>query len=182
MLRRDFIVGASLAVGFSACSGAEHPAMTAVAGAESKLKSLGIELPPAPAARANYVPYRLAGDILYIAGQGPDFTVEAYRGTLGKDMNIEQGYAAARSVGLNILAQVRAGAGSLNNVVQCLKMDGFVNSADSFKDQAKVLNGATDLFADVFGEAGKPTRFAVGVNTLPFNVAVEIASIWQIET
>ncbi len=156
--------------------------VSAVIDAETRLKSLGIELPKAPAARANYVPYRLAGDTLYVAGQGPDFNNDAFRGTLGKDMNLEQGYAAARSVALNILAQVRAGAGSLDNVVQCLKMDGFVNSADSFKDQAKVLNGATDLFADIFGEPGKPTRFAVGVNTLPFNIAVEIATIWQIRT
>lgn len=186
MLRREFIIGSSAIAGLSTslagCSKDQHAVMAPVSQAENNLAALGIELPPAPKPVANYVGYRLAGDILYIAGQGPNFKDQSFRGTVGKELSTEQGYAAARSAALNTLAQVRAGAGgSLNNVVQCLKLGGFVNCTDDFKDQPKVLNGATDLFVEVFCEAGRPARFAVGVNTLPFNVAVEIDSIWQVK-
>ena len=177
--RRHLIVaGASLAV-LPACS---QEKLQVVGTAEARLKELGIEVPPAPKPVANYVGYRRSGDILYIAGQGPDFKNPEYLGRLGETMNIEQGYAAARSAALATLAQVRAGAGSLDNVVQCLKLEGFINSADNFTDQPKVLNGASDLFTEVFGDAGRPARYAVGVNTLPFNVSVEISTIWQIKT
>ena len=181
MLRREFIVGSSTIAAFGACSKDQHSVITPVSQAENNLAALGIELPPAPASLANYVGYRLAGDILYIAGQVPDLNDPLFRGTVGKDLTIEQGYAAARSAAIRTLAQVRAGAGgSLNNVVQCLKLGGFVNCTNDFKDQSKVLNGASDLFVEVFGKAGRPARFAVGVNTLPLNIAVEIDSIWQV--
>ena len=182
MFRRSFLMGVGATAGLVACSQNQTPPLIPVSDAEDKLAALGIELPPAPKPVANYVGYRLAGDILFIAGQGPDFKMKDARGTIGKDLTTEQGYAAARSAAVNTLAQVRAGAGgSLNNVVQCLKLGGFVNSADDFHDQPKVLNGASDLFVEVFGDAGRPARFAVGVNTLPFNVAVEIDSVWQIK-
>lgn len=146
-----------------------------------RLQELGITLPAAPVPVANYVPWRRAGKLLYIAGQGPALGagIKA-QGRLGQDLSIKEGYAAARSAGLNILAQVRAALGSLNTVRQCLKLGGFVNSADGFHDQPKVINGASDLMVEVFGAAGRHTRFAVGVNTLPFNVAVEIESVWEV--
>ncbi len=182
MRRRGFLMGVGAVTGLAACSQNQSSSLRPISDAEAKLAALGIELPPAPKAVANYVGYRLAGDILYIAGQGPAFNMKEARGTVGKDLTTEQGYAAARSAALNTLAQVRAGAGgSLNNVVQCLKLGGFVNSADDYHDQPKVINGASDLFVEVFGDAGRPARFAVGVNTLPFNVAVEIDSIWQVK-
>ncbi len=150
---------------------------------EARLKSLGIILPPAPAPVATYVPWRRVGALLYIAGQGPARSAGAKAfGTLGKDLSIKEGQAAARSAGLNILAQVRSALGSLNAVRQCVKLGGFVNSADDFHDQPAVINGASDLFVEVFGAAGKHARFAVGVNTLPFNVAVEIETVWEIYT
>jgi len=148
---------------------------------ESKLKELGIILPDAPAPVAYYVPFRRVGSLLYIAGQGPAITAGGkVIGTLGKDLSIKDGYGAARSAGLNVLAQLRSALGSLNAVRQCVKLGGFVNSADDFHDQPAVINGASDLFVEVFGEAGKHARFAVGVNTLPFNVAVEIESVWEV--
>ena len=148
---------------------------------EKRLKTLGITLPDAPAPVANYVPFRRVGNILYIAGQGPALG-EGIKGlgTLGKDLSIEEGYDAARAAGLNVLAQLRAALGTLNAVHQCIKLGGFVNSTDDFHDQPKVINGASDLFVEVFGDAGKHARFAVGVNTLPFNVAVEIESVWEV--
>ena len=176
--RHLILAGASLAA-LPACSQGK---LQTVGNTEARVKELGIELPQAPKPVANYVGYRRAGDTLYIAGQGPDFKNPAFRGRLGESMSIEQGYAAARSAALNTLAQVRAGAGSLDNVIQCLKLEGFINSADDFTDQPKVLNGASDVFTEVFGDAGRPARYAVGVNTLPFNVSVEISSIWQIKT
>ncbi len=148
---------------------------------ESKLKELGIILPDAPAPVANYVPFRRVGNLLYIAGQGPALSAGGkVIGTLGKDLGIKEGYGAARSAGLNVLAQLRSALGSLNAVRQCVKLGGFVNSADDFHDQPAVINGASDLFVEVFGAAGKHARFAVGVNTLPFNVAVEIESVWEV--
>ncbi len=181
MYRRNFLLATGAAAGLAACSKKATPPLLAVSNAEVKLEALGIQLPEAPAAKANYAPYRLAGDVLYIAGQGPDFGNQDFLGTVGSDLTTEQGYAAARSAAIFTLAQVRKGArGSLNNVVKCLKLDGFVNSANDYNDQAKVLNGATDLFVEVFGDAGRPARFAVGVNTLPFNISVEMSTIWQI--
>ncbi len=148
---------------------------------ENKLKKLGITLPDAPAPVANYVPFRRVGNLIYIAGQGPALSAGGkVIGTLGKDLNIKEGYGAARSAGLNVLAQLRRALGSLNAVHQCVKLGGFVNSADDFHDQPAVINGASDLFVEVFDDAGKHARFAVGVNTLPFNVAVEIESVWEI--
>ncbi|PHS28793.1 MAG: hypothetical protein COA85_03020, partial [Robiginitomaculum sp.] len=148
---------------------------------ENKLKALGITLPDAPAPVANYVPFRRVGNLLYIAGQGPAITAGGkVIGTLGTDLGIKEGYGAARSAGLNVLAQLRSALGSLNAVRQCVKLGGFVNSADDFHDQPAVINGASDLMVEVFGEAGKHARFAVGVNTLPFNVAVEIESVWEV--
>ncbi len=189
MNRRDILIGAAGSV-IGGAAGAilwRRPARaqgTATNRAEAKLAELGIELPQAPAPVATYAPWKRAGSLLYVAGQGPALQPGfKAQGVLGADMSIEEGYAAARSAGLNVLAQLKAGCGgSLDPVRQCLSLTGYVNCVDSFTDQPKVVNGVSDLFVDVFGEAGKAARAAVGVNTLPFNVAVEIESVWEIST
>lgn len=149
-------------------------------GAEGRLVELGITLPKAPAPVATYVAFRRVGNLLWVAGQGPAFGSKHWQGKLGLDLTIEQGQIAARNTAINILAQVKAAIGSLDRVRQCVKLGGFVNCTDDFTDQPKVMNGASDLMVEVFGEAGKAARFAVGANVLPFNISVEIESVWEI--
>ncbi len=177
------LAGTSLAIIGGAAFTRKPPALTLTGGDyDARLAELGIALPDAPAPVATYTPFRISGSLLFVAGQGPALIEgEPSFGTLGEDFTIEQGYAAARSCGLNILAQVKAASGgTLDRVSQCLKMTAFINSGDAFKDQPKVANGASDLFVEVFGDAGRPARAAVGVNTLPFNVAVEIETVWEL--
>lgn len=149
---------------------------------EQRLRALGVELPDPPRPVATYAPYRRAGRTLYLAGLGPaNLGGEAARGRVGAELSIEQGYAAARSAGLNVLALLRSACGgSLDRVSKCLRVGAFVASADDFHDQPRVANGASDLFVEVFGRAGLHARFAVGVNTLPFDIPVEIETIWEI--
>jgi enamine deaminase RidA (YjgF/YER057c/UK114 family) len=149
---------------------------------ETRLVSLGIELPQPAAPAGAYVPFVMAGLLLFIAGQLPVWNGEVrYRGRVGGERTTEDGYAAARLCGLNLLAQVReACAGNLDHVVRVVRLGGFVNAAPDFTDHPKVVNGASDLMAEVFGEAGHHARFAVGVSTLPFGVAVEVEGIFQI--
>lgn len=142
---------------------------------EARLAECGIALPKAAAAAANYVPYVLHGNLLYIAGQipfQPDGTLAL--GRLGETMDTAAGQATARLCGLGILAQTRAALGSLDRVAQILKLGVFVASTPSFTDQPKVANGASDLMVEVFGDAGRHARSAVGVTVLPLGVAVEI--------
>lgn len=191
MKRRDVLMGgAGAAIGIAATSvlQASRPAFAAGPerregrAFEARLVALGIDLPAAPAPVATYVGWRRAGAVVYIAGQGPADTVgrDAF-GKLGHGLGIEGGYAAARGAALNVLAQLRSACGgSLDRVVQCLSITGYVNSADDFTDQPAVLNGASDLFVEVFGEAGKAARAAIGVNTLPFGIAVEVESVWEV--
>lgn len=150
--------------------------------AERRLQDLGITLPDPPRPVATYAPFRRAGRTLYLAGLGPaNLGAEAARGRVGDELSIEQGYAAARAAGLNVLSLLRSACGgSLDRVRQCLRVGAFVASADDFHEQPRVANGASDLFVEVFGEAGLHARFAVGVNTLPFDIPVEIESIWEI--
>jgi enamine deaminase RidA (YjgF/YER057c/UK114 family) len=150
--------------------------------AERRLRALGIQLPEPPQAVANYVPYRRAGRTLYLAGLGPPLAGPAFiRGAVGRELSVEQGYEAARAAGLNVLSLLRSACGgNLDRVAQGLRIGVFVASADDFHDQPRVANGASDLFAEVFGEAGLATRYAVGVNTLPFNIPVEVESIWRL--
>jgi enamine deaminase RidA (YjgF/YER057c/UK114 family) len=149
---------------------------------ERRLRELGIALPDPPRPVATYAPFRRAGRTLYLAGLGPANLGEGgARGRLGAELTIDQGYAAARAAGLNVLALLRgACGGTLDRVAQCLRVGAFVASADDFHDQPRVANGASDLFVEVFGEAGLHARFAVGVNALPFDIPVEIESIWQL--
>lgn len=148
---------------------------------EARLKSLKIELPKAAAPVANYVPCVQAGNILFVSGQVTAWNGEyKFIGKVGKDFAIEQAREAARLCALNIIAQVRAHLGDLDRVKRVCQVHGFVNAVPDFKDHPKVVNGASDLFVEVFGEAGKHARFAVGAGSLPLNVAVEVAAILEV--
>ncbi len=142
---------------------------------DARLKELGIVLPEPAKSVANYVPYVLAGELLLISGQLPFADGRVITGRLGEDMSLAEGVAAARACGIGILAQIRAAVnGDWSRVRRILRLGGFVNSADAFTDQPKVVNGASDLMVEVFGEAGRHARAAVGVNTLPLGAAVEV--------
>jgi enamine deaminase RidA (YjgF/YER057c/UK114 family) len=148
---------------------------------EERLSALGLALPDAPAPAANYVPAVRTGDLLWVSGQisaGPDGPI---RGRLGDDVDVAAGAAAARSCALALLAQVKAACeGDLSRFVRVVKLVGFVNSTADFTDQPKVVNGASDLLAEVAGEDGRHARSAVGVAALPLGVAVEIEGVFQI--
>ena len=149
---------------------------------DSRLTELGIELPQASAPAANYVPYRISGNTVYISGQVPVSGGELkFIGKLGVDYGIDDGYQAAKLCGLNIIAQLKAACGGdLDRVAGCLKLGGFVNSAPEFGDQPKVINGASDLMVEVFQDKGKHARFAVSAASLPFGVAVEVDAVFEI--
>jgi enamine deaminase RidA (YjgF/YER057c/UK114 family) len=146
-------------------------------GAEARLKELGIVLPPLPKPVANYVPYRLAGNILYLSGQGPRENGVSLAGKLGADINLEEGYRRARVVGLGLLSAMRDALGSLDRVDYIVKLLGMVNAVPEFNDSPKVINGCSDLFVEVFGEAGRHARSAVGNVMLPHQISVEIEGI-----
>lgn len=141
-----------------------------------------IELPKAAAPVANYVPVAIAGGFAYLAGQVTVWNGEfKFIGKLGKEFGVEQGQQAARLCGLNIVAQLKAAlGGDLDRVKRCVRLGVFVNSTDDFHDQPKVANGVSDLMVELFGEAGKHARSAVGVNTLPLNVAVEVDAVFEV--
>jgi enamine deaminase RidA (YjgF/YER057c/UK114 family) len=145
--------------------------------AETRLKELGIVLPPLPKPVANYLPYRLAGNILYLAGQGPRENGVNLSGKLGKDISVEEGYRRARLVGLGLLAAMRDALGSLDRVDYIVKLLGMVNAVPDFNDSPKVINGCSDLFVEVFGDAGRHARSAVGNVMLPNQISVEIEGI-----
>jgi len=143
---------------------------------------LGLVLPAMAKPVANYVPYRIAGSILYLSGQGPrDENGNNLSGKLGADISIEEGYRRARLVGLGLLAAMRDALGSLDRVDYVVKLLGMVNATPDFNDPPKVINGCSDLFVDVFGEAGRHARSAVGHVTLPGQISVEIEAIVAIK-
>lgn len=142
-----------------------------------RLAELGIELPQAAAPVAAYVPVVVAGSLAHVSGQLPFVESKLVTGRLGEDVSLDQGYAAARACGLMILAQLEAALGSLDRVERVIKLGAFVNSTPGFTDQPKVANGASELMAEVFGEAGKHARSAVGVPVLPLGAAVEVDAI-----
>ena len=150
--------------------------------AEKRVKELGLELPPTMKAVGNYVGGVRTGNLLFMSGCGPrlkDGT--AITGKLGKTLTIEQGYAAARHVGLNMLVNIRAELGSLDKVKRVVKVLGMVNADPAFNDTPKVMNGFSDLFVEVFGEAGRGARSAVGMVTLPSQIAVEVEMVLEVE-
>jgi enamine deaminase RidA (YjgF/YER057c/UK114 family) len=143
----------------------------------ARLAELGIELPAAAAPVAAYVPVVIAGELAHVSGQVSADANGLITGRLGEDMDLDAGVAAARRCGLMILAQLEKALGSLDRVERVVKLGVFVNSAAAFTDQPKVANGASELMAEVFGDAGKHARSAVGVPALPLGVAVEIDAI-----
>ena len=148
---------------------------------EDRLAQLGITLPEPAAPVAAYVPVVIAGGLAHISGQLPFIGGALVTGRLGEDVSLEEGTAAARACGLMILAQAKAALGSLDRVERVVKLGAFVNSAGSFTDQPKVANGASELMADVFGDAGRHARSAVGVPVLPLGAAVEVDAILAIK-
>jgi len=151
-------------------------------GAEARLKELGIELPPAPKPIGNYVPGVQSGNLLFMSGIGPRRADGgSITGKLGAGMSVEEGYAAARAVGLNMLANIRAVIGSLDRVERVVKVLGMVNAAPDFNDMPKVINGFSDLFVEVFGaERGRGARSAVGMVALPNQIAVEVEMVLEV--
>ena len=149
---------------------------------EQRLAERGIVLPPAMRAMANYVPYTITGAHVWVAGQGPFLDGKLhYNGRLGANLTVEDGRACARIVGLNVLAQVKAACGGdLDRVVRCVKLNGFVNSTPDFTQHPEVINGCSDLMIEVFGEAGRHARVAVGAPALPMGTSVEIDAIFEI--
>ena len=147
-----------------------------------KLKELKIEIPNAPDPVGAYVAFKKIGNLLFISGQLPiSKDGNLIKGKIGKDLTLEQGQNASKLCVINILAQVKKALdGDLNKVKNCVKITGFVNSSDDFIDQPKVINPASDLLSNIFGENGKHTRAAVSTNSLPLGAAVEIDAIFEI--
>jgi enamine deaminase RidA (YjgF/YER057c/UK114 family) len=151
--------------------------------AESRLKELSIALPPPPKPIATYVSAVKVGGLLFVAGHGPAASADGktYAGKVGRDLTLEEGRAAARLVGLNILATVRSSLGSLDRVVRVVKVLGMVNAVEGFTQQPQVVNGFSDLLVEVFGEErGKGARSAVGMGSLPNNIPVEVEAIFEV--
>ena len=150
---------------------------------DDKLKELKINLPEAKAPVGNYVATKVSGKMLFISGQiSIDETGNLIKGKVGKDLDTDAGYNAAKRCALSIIAQVKKACDNdLSKVKSCVKLTGFVNSTDEFIDQPKVLNGASDLIASVFGEAGMHTRAAVSTNSLPLGVSVEVDAIFELK-
>jgi enamine deaminase RidA (YjgF/YER057c/UK114 family) len=148
-------------------------------GAEARIKELGIELPTPSSPVANYVKYVRTGNLLFLSGHGPSDSIP--RGKLGADLTIEQGYAAARDVGISMIATLKMALGDLDKVKRVVKILGMVNCTPDFNDQPKVMNGCSDLMVDVFGEAGRHSRSAVGFVALPGQIPVEIEATFEVE-
>ena len=149
---------------------------------EENLKKLNIKLPDAKAPVGNYVATKVLGKMLFISGQiSIDENGQLIKGKIGKDLDIDAGYNAAKRCALSIVAQAyKACNNDLSKIKSCVKLTGFVNSTDNFIDQPKVLNGASDLIASIFGDSGMHTRAAVSVNSLPLGVSVEIDAIFEL--
>ena len=149
--------------------------------AEENLKKLNINLPKAPDPVGAYVASKIVGNLVFISGQLPlNSEGKLIKGKVGKELNLEQGQEAAKLCALNLLAQLKKISGSLDKVKGCVKITGYVNSIDSFVDQPKIINGASDLISKVFGDKGKHTRAAVSTNSLPLGAAVEVEGIFEV--
>ena len=150
--------------------------------ANENVEKLKIKLPEAKAPVGNYVATKISGKMLFISGQiSIDENGQLIKGKLGKDLDTDAGYNAAKRCALSIVAQVKnACNGDLSKVKSCIKLTGFVNSTDNFNDQPKVINGASDLIVSIFGDAGMHTRAAVSTNSLPLGVSVEVDAIFEL--
>ena len=149
---------------------------------EDKIKELKIELPKAKPPVGNYVATKIVGSLLYVSGQvSINSNGELIKGKVGKDLTTNDAYKAAERCGLSIVAQVKSACnGDLSKVKSCIKLTGFVNSTEDFTEQPKVINGASDLIASIFGESGMHTRAAVSANSLPLGVSVEVDAIFEL--
>jgi len=149
---------------------------------DDRLRSLGIELPMPSAPGANYVPFVRSGNLVFLTGQLSQWNGERrFIGKLGREFEVDQGKQAARLCALNLIAHLRAALdGDLDRVVRCVRIAGFVNSMPEFTAQSQVLNGASDLFVEIFGDAGRHARMAVGVAALPYDVAVEVEAVFEV--
>jgi enamine deaminase RidA (YjgF/YER057c/UK114 family) len=148
--------------------------------AEAKLAAMGLALPKVPTPVGNYVPFKRAGDIIYLSGQGPRSTDGGLiTGKVGRDVTVEQAYEHAKTIGLQLLAAAKLAAGDLDKV-EVLKVLGMVNAVPEFKDQPKVINGCSDLFVAVLGERGRHARSAVGMGSLPNQITVEIEAVMRV--
>ena len=148
---------------------------------EQNLKKFNIELPKAPDPVGSYVASKIVKNLVFISGQVSfDIQGKLIKGKVGNDLNLEQAQEAARYCALNIIAQLKKKCGSLDKIKGCVKLTGYVNSTDTFIDQPKVINGASNLISQIFGDSGKHTRAAVSVNSLPLGAAVEVDAIFEI--
>jgi enamine deaminase RidA (YjgF/YER057c/UK114 family) len=148
---------------------------------EEKLRELDIDLPPAPPAVAAYQPWVRTGNLIFTSGQLPWCDGEiAYAGKLGAEISEEDGYQAARQCALNAIAQLQAATGDLDKIQQIVRIEGYVHCADGFRGHPQVLNGASDLVAEIFGERGQHTRLALGINEMPLDAAVQLAMTAEI--
>ena len=148
---------------------------------EDKLKALGLVLPEPPAPAGAYVRAKRTGNLIFVAGQLPMVGGELKSvGRIGDELNVEDGYDAAKICAINVLSILKAEAGSLDAIMQMVRVEGFVCSADGFTDQPKVINGASDLFSEVLGEAGSHARLAIGVKELPLGASVELSAIAEV--
>lgn len=149
---------------------------------DRRLSELGIVLPQPPAPVASYVPYVTAGHLVFISGQIPLENGQVrYAGTIGKDMSLEDGKAAARMCGINLIAQLKAACGGdLDRVKRCIRLGVFVNAVPGFGQHPEVANGASDLMLEIFGDSGRHARAAVGAGSLPRNVGVEVEAVFEI--
>ena len=149
---------------------------------EKKIQELKIQLPEAKPPVGSYVATKIVGNLLFISGQiSIAENGELIKGKIGKDLSTEQGYDAAKRCGLSIVAQAKVACnGDLSKIKSCIKLTGFVNSTENFTEQPKVINGASDLIATIFGDAGMHTRAAVSTNSLPLGVSVEVDAIFEL--
>ena len=150
---------------------------------DENIKNLGLNIPELPKALANYVPFKIVGKTMYISGQAPVRNGEMiYKGKVGSDITIEEGIEAAKLCVINIIAAVKTGLeGDWNKLDSFVKLTGFVNCQDSFTDQPKIINGASDMLVEIFGDQGRHARVAVGSNALPLGISVEIDAIVQLK-
>ena len=149
---------------------------------KTKLEELGITLPEAPTAVAAYQPWIQTGNLIFTSGQLPfrDGLI-AYEGKLGSELSEEDGYQAARQCALNAIAQLKAAAGNLNKIRKIVRIEGYVHCADGFRGHPQVINGASDLIVEIFGEKGRHTRLALGINEMPVNAAVQLAITAEVD-
>ena len=150
---------------------------------EENIKNLGLNIPELPKALANYVPYKIVGKTMYISGQAPVKNGEIiYKGKVGEDISVQDGVEAAKLCVINIIAGIKTGIkGDWHKLDSFVKLTGYVNCQDNFTDQPKIINGASDLLVDIFGDQGRHSRVAVGSNALPLGIAVEIDAIVQLK-